>query len=237
MHPHLASLLDLQSKDVALLAADHQLDDLLREREALDQAVQRAKAEVDQCDRAWRDGVKLREELELKIESFRTIQERRRQRIEQVRGAREAQALMTEIDQARSTMAKEENDWLNSAEGVNQLEAKLQEAGARATALEEEQREARATLEARRSAADAERAAAAGAREKSATEVEKSLRMRYDRLRSNRRGSVVVSLAGVACSACYTQVPMSRRNQILMGSLIDGCEACGVLLYAGGPSE
>jgi predicted nucleic acid-binding Zn-ribbon protein len=43
---------------------------------------------------------------------------------------------------------------------------------------------------------------------------------------------VVVSVRGVACGACFTAVPMSRRSQIRTGLLIEGCEACGVILYA-----
>ena len=233
MHPQLATLLDLQSKDLIVLEADLRLAALQSEQEALEQTLQRAESDVEHAKRSLSDGITAREALEIKIESYRAIQERRRSRIEQVRGAREAQALMTEMDLARSVMAKEESDWFRSAEVVTQLETKLQEAEARVQALGEEQREARATLETRRQAAGVERALAASARDACAQEVEKTLRARYDRLRNNRRGSVVVSLQGVACGACYTQVPMSRRNQILMGALIDGCEACGVLLYAG----
>jgi hypothetical protein len=79
---------------------------------------------------------------------------------------------------------------------------------------------------------EAERATALAAREASASTLDKTLRLRYDRLRANRRGDVVVSVRGVACGACFTAVPMSRRSQIRTGLLIEGCEACGVILYA-----
>ena len=58
------------------------------------------------------------------------------------------------------------------------------------------------------------------------------MRQRYDRLRSTRRTDVVVAVAGAACGACYTAIPMSRRSQLRNGYLLEGCEACGVILYA-----
>ena len=55
--------------------------------------------------------------------------------------------------------------------------------------------------------------------------------MRYDRLWTSRTTTVVVALRGDACGACYTAVPRNRRSQIRAGTHIEGCEACGVILY------
>jgi predicted nucleic acid-binding Zn-ribbon protein len=43
-----------------------------------------------------------------------------------------------------------------------------------------------------------------------------------------------VPLVGGACGGCHTAVPLNRRSQIKAGTVIDGCEACGAILY---PSE
>jgi hypothetical protein len=72
-----------------------------------------------------------------------------------------------------------------------------------------------------------------GARELAARALGRPLLARYDRLRSGtQRGPVVVPLHGNACGNCYTAVPMSRRSHIRAGLLLDGCEACGVILSA-----
>jgi predicted nucleic acid-binding Zn-ribbon protein len=61
--------------------------------------------------------------------------------------------------------------------------------------------------------------------------VRKPLLQRYDKLRgSSQRTEVVVALAGPACGACFTQVPMSRRSLIRSG--VESCENCGVILYS-----
>jgi predicted nucleic acid-binding Zn-ribbon protein len=152
--------------------------------------------------------------------------------MEQVRGAREAQALMTEMDMSRAVLLKEEGDWLKTAEQVTALEARLAERETALATLRTEQEEARADIAAREATLQGEREVALAAREASAASLEKSLRMRYDRLRSNREGDVVVAVSGVACGACFTAVPMSRRSQLRVGLLVEGCEACGVILYS-----
>jgi len=69
-------------------------------------------------------------------------------------------------------------------------------------------------------------------REAAATLLDRGLRIRYDRLRRARATPVVVALNGDACGACFTAIPRNRRSQIRAGAIIEGCEACGVILYA-----
>lgn len=232
MNADLEKLLDLQAKDELLLAVDLRLAALLEEGAELDAAVTRTNAEVESARKSLADLGKRQRELEIRIEGYRTLQERRRTRMEQVRGAREAQALMTEMDMARAVLLKEEGEWLKRAEQVQALEARISEGQGALEALQAEQAEARADIAARETTLQAERTVAQAAREASAANLEKSLRMRYDRLRSNREGAVVVAVSGVACGSCFTAVPMSRRSQLRTGLLIEGCEACGVILYA-----
>ena len=42
---------------------------------------------------------------------------------------------------------------------------------------------------------------------------------------------VVVPLMGGACGGCHTSVPLNRRGQIRAGLVLEGCEACGAILY------
>src|SRR6266699_396648 len=69
-----------------------------------------------------------REELEGKIVNYRSMQEQRRQRLEWVRGAKEASTLMAELDLARSVLAKEEAEFMRSGDAVTEAERKAVEA-------------------------------------------------------------------------------------------------------------
>lgn len=231
MHPDLERLLDLQAKDLALLSTDIRLKALDEEIAALDAALDRARSDVEATRRRQEDGVKRREELEKVIEAQRLQQEKRRTRIEQVKTAREVQALMTELDLARQVLARQESDWVKAAEQNQQQDAAVEEAGQRLESLEGDQSGERARLAEARQALAAERETARQAREASAASVERTLRMRYDRLWTSRTTTVVVPLRGDACGACFTAVPRNRRSQIRAGTHIEGCEACGVILY------
>lgn len=230
MHPDLLKLLDLQTKDGAVAEAERRLFALNSETASLDQVLQRARAALEAARRAAVDGARRRDELETRIESYRVLQERRSQRLEQVRNPKEASTLMAELDLARSVMTKEENEWVRSAETVNQLELKAKNEERNVEAIETAQAAERAVVAQRRAVLEAERDQAFRAREASARLIAKPLRIRYDRLRKTRSAEVVVPLIGGACGACHTAVPMNRRSQIRAG-VVDACEACGAILY------
>lgn len=237
MHPDLEHLLDLQNKDLALLEVDTRLQGLLDEVSALDAEIGRAGTQLEDLRRSLQAGTKRREDIEAKVEGLRVLQERRRQRLELAKTGRELQALTSELELARSVLAKEEGEWFRAMEATNDLQRRVGETEASIEELRETQAAQREELAARVTEVEAERETARAARKASAAAVAKPLLMRYDRLRSNRRNDVVVALRGDACGACFTAVPMSRRSHIRAGLLLDGCEACGVILYSTGVSD
>jgi uncharacterized protein len=231
MRGDLLKLLDLQAKDTALAEVDQRLALVSQDFVVLDQALQRARDSLDAARRAATDGQRRRDELETRIESYRILQERRRERLEQVRNPKDASTLMTEFDLARSVMAKEENEWVRSADAATYLDSRVKEEERNLEALEAAQASERAAIAERRATIEAERAAAARDREASAASIDKALRTRYDRLRRTRSNDVVVPLVGGACGGCHTSVPLNRRGQIRAGLVLEGCEACGAILY------
>jgi predicted nucleic acid-binding Zn-ribbon protein len=231
MHADLVKLLDLQAKDSAVAEVERRLGGLREETGILDQAVERAREAMETARRAAVDAARRRDELEAKIESYRVLQERRQQRLEHVRNPKEASTLMAELDLARSVVAKEENDWVRSSDAVTQAQFKAAEEERNVAALAEGQIPDRERLAARRAELEAELAEARRVREESAARLERPLRIRYDRLRRARSGDVIVPLVGGSCGSCHTSVPLNRRSQIRAGTVVDGCEACGAILY------
>jgi uncharacterized protein len=231
MRPDLIHLLELQAKDNALSEADAKLAALNQEAAQLDQTLGSARQGLEAARHALAEGQRRRDELEAKIESYRTLQERRRQRLDQVRNPKEASAVMAELDLARSVMAKEESEWVRSADAVVQLELKVQGEELNLKAVEASQASERVRLEERRAVLQSERDAARDAREATAALIDKPLRTRYDRLRRTRGTEVIVPLVGGTCGGCHTAIPLNRRSQIRSGVVLDGCEACGAILY------
>src|SRR3954470_18895811 len=127
MPADLVKLLDLQSKDAALAEVDARLALVNQDVVALDEALERARESLEAARRAASDGQRRRDELETKIDSYRILQERRRERLEHVRNPKDASTLMAELDLARSVMAKEENEWVRTADALSLLESRVKE--------------------------------------------------------------------------------------------------------------
>jgi predicted nucleic acid-binding Zn-ribbon protein len=232
VHPDLEALLALQDKDVALADCDARLKALEPELRGLDEQVAAAERVVDQARAAIRAALERRDGLEGKIQSYRSMQEQRRQRLEWVRGAKEASTLMAELDLARSVLAKEEAEFMRSGDAVGEAERKTAEAENALQRVREAQEPQRETLDGKRQAIAAERTRVAVERERASKAVNPSLLARYDRIRRGKAPLAVYPLHGSSCGNCFTAVPTQRKALIQRGATIEGCEACGVLLYA-----
>jgi predicted nucleic acid-binding Zn-ribbon protein len=232
VHPDLEALLRLQDKDVAVSGCDSRLKALEPEVRALDEQLAAAARVVDQARAGIQAALDRRDAMEGKIASYRTMQEQRRQRLEWVRGAKEASTLMAEIDLTRSVLAKEEAEFMRSGDAVSEAEHKAAEAELAFEGVREAQAAVREQLAARRHAIAAERDAAILSRAEAARAVAGSLLNRYDRIRRGKAPLAVYPLHGGSCGNCFTAVPTQRRALIQRGATIESCEACGVLLYA-----
>ena len=232
MHPELEALLALQEKDQAVTATDESLAALAPELQALDDAQAAAERALGGAQAAIQAAIDRRDELEGKIANYRTMQEQRRQRLEWVRGAKEASTLMAELDLARSVLAKEEAEFMRSGDAVTEAERRAAEAEKALQEVRAQQAPLRETLAGKRHAIAAERERAVAERERAATRVGAGLLGRYERIRRGKAPLALYALHGDACGHCFTAVPTQRRALIQRGASIEGCEACGVLLYA-----
>jgi len=231
VHPDLEALLALQEKDQSVTQAERALAALEPEINRLDEQLAAADRTVQATRRSIDDARRRRDELEGKITSYRSMQEQRRQRLEWVRGAKEASTLMAELDLARSVLAKEEAEFMRSGDVVRDAERKTAEAEKALAAVREAQAAEREQLAGRREAILADLERAQDVRGQAAQAVNGALLARYERIRRGKAPLALYALHGDACGHCFTAVPTQRRVLIQRGATIEGCEACGVLLY------
>src|SRR5882724_11674249 len=157
VHPDLEALLVLQDKDVAVASCDVRLKALDPELRTLDDQIAAAERVVEQARAGIRAAVDRRDGLEGKIQNYRTMQEQRRQKLEWVRGAKEASTLMAELDLARSVLAKEEAEFMRSGDAVGEAERKAAEAERALEEVRERQAPLREALAGKRQEIGAER--------------------------------------------------------------------------------
>jgi len=232
VHPDLEALLALQEKDQAVTAVDEALEALEPEQRVLDEGLAAAERALQTAQRGVGEAGRRRDELEGKIASYRTMQEQRRQRLEWVRGAKEASTLMAELDLARSVLAKEEAEFLRSGDMVTEAELKVLDAEQGLAKVREAQAPQREALAGRREELAAQRERAMTERDAAAQRVNGGLLGRYERIRRGKAPEALYALHGDACGHCFTAVPTQRRVLVQRGATIETCEACGVLLYA-----
>jgi predicted nucleic acid-binding Zn-ribbon protein len=232
VHPDLETLLVLQDRDIAVTNCDVRLKALEPELRALDEQVAAAERVVAQARAGIQAALNRRDGLEGKIASYRTMQEQRRQRLEWVRGAKEASTLMAELDLARSVLAKEEAEFMRSGDAVGEAERKTAEAENALDKVREAQAAQREVLAGKRQEIANEREQVMRQRDEASRVVRPALLARYDRIRRGKAPLAVYPLHGSSCGNCFTAVPTQRKALIQRGATLEGCEACGVLLYA-----
>src|SRR6266850_5361215 len=186
VHPDLEALLALQDRDVAVTSCDARLKALDPEVRNLDDQIAAAERVVEQARAGIQAAVDRRDGLEGKIQSYRTMQEQRRQKLEWVRGAKEASTLMAELDLARTVLAKEEAEFMRSGDAVGEAERKAAEAERALQQVREAQAAEREALAGRRDAIVAERERAVSARDAAAGAVSAPTLARYERIRRGK---------------------------------------------------
>jgi len=227
----LAILLDLQAKDNAVRGNVERLKALDPEIDELDAVLLESQRKLEAARKAALDAEARRAELEERIESYRVMQERRRQRLEWVRGAKEASAIMSELDLARGVLAKEEAEWIRSADSVQEAEKRVTEAQEEMDRVIEGQAPAREELAQKTAEFERQVAAAQVIRDEAANSIQPKMLELYQRILRGRAPQALYPLKGGACGHCFTAVPMHRRQQIENGQAVEACEACGVLVY------
>src|SRR6266542_4361222 len=161
------------------MATDEALAALEPELEALDAAQAAAERALEAAQAAIRAALNRRDQLGGKIANYRTMQEQRRQKLEWVRGAKEASTLMAELDLARSVLAKEEAEFMRSGDAVTEAERKAAEAERALEEVRARQAPEREALAGKREQIAAERERACAERERATAAVGASLLALY----------------------------------------------------------
>ena len=231
MNTDLAALLELQAKHEVVLDIEEELRALEPQVGDLDAELERAQQNFEAHRTRAEEAEQRRVELEGKIESYRVMQDRKRQKLEWVRGAKEAATLMAELDLARGVLAREEAEWIRSADKVKETERIATESEEGVREIQEAQAEKREELGGERSDFESKLSQAKSERDTAGKNVKQNLRDQFNRILRGRARLALYPLTAGACGHCFTQVPLHRAQKIRNGDSIEACEACGVLVY------
>jgi uncharacterized protein len=230
----LDTLLELSDADSSLLRLRRRLDDL-PEQQQLDDAVrQRAALEQALADRRLdRDRAQAhldKEDREVAQLKERLAAEQQRMYGGEISNARELASMRAEIDAVERRIGEHEDAELEAMEELEQIEGDI-------AGLAQQIQDAGAAIEERTAARDqaaqsllAEIAELEVAIEQQREPLASDLLDRYDRARDRFGGRAVGRLAGDQCTACGISLSYADVNELVEGPPLATCPNCGRMM-------
>ncbi len=158
------------------------------------------------------------------------------ERVASVRNLREEAAVTAELEMVRRALQNDEHEALTLMDQLRKAEerlAELETSSAEANALVEPQRNEllKQRDEAKKALEDFE-----SERERFVDTIDPAEIRIYDAIRRGGRWEAVSELTDDgACGNCFGVVPLQFQNEVLHGTALIRCEACGVILAAPEP--
>jgi len=175
--------------------------------------------------------VKQRQGAERELATQEEHLQKIRSRLSELKTNKEYQAHLFEIELARKKKDSIEENVLELMERVDQNEQAVKE-------LEEQAKEAQKTFDAEKVRLETQLAQLANEvadldqqHKNLADSVEKPLLLRYNRLKSMRKGFAVAEVNDGACGGCRLQLPPQLVAEVKRGDELLDCSYCHRLLY------
>jgi uncharacterized protein len=232
VHPDVEGLLALQAEDQAIRELEQRLAAFAPRLAALAEAHRAATDGVARAQSSVETEERRQRELQAQIAKHKQLHERNLAQLDMVKKMRDATAAMAQVEAARRMLAEEESELQAVSRRLGELRAAAEAQQRALIELETQHASERTEIQAAGAEAEAALLTARGARAGSASQIDRILLSKYDRIRGARRNGAIFPLRGPSCGNCDTSVPMQRRNVMSARGSIEVCETCGVLLYA-----
>lgn len=171
-----------------------------------------------------------RRELEAKLQDEEVRSKERRMLLGRMRNDKETSALQREIDVAKETKARHEEELLTLIEQSETIEGNLK-------ALEDELRAIGENVDrlgeasgGRTRALRSEIEAGRAERERLSSKLGAPLRRRYEQVFQRRDGIAVIAVTDGHCAGCNVTLPPQMWNRIRRGDEFDSCPSCQRIL-------
>ena len=224
------ALLALQRQDSLILESRRKRDDIPRRRDALRDAVNRAKAALEESKKDLEQARLQRRTVEKDVEGITADSNKLERQLHDVKTNKEYQAILHEIELLKNKRSDYETRILESYEREEALVA-AQRAAERAVQAEEAKlKQGEETLA--KENADLDQSLHSMEQDRNAVKprVPGPLLSRYDRLAGARDGVAVAEIKKGACGACFKGLTPHALQEARRGEAIQTCEACGRIL-------
>ena len=227
----LEALLAVQADDVEIHGYEERLAALMPRLRELDQKKARVTADIERSTLIVAAEEKKQAYLRDKLAEHKALIEHNQAAMDAVKTMRQATAAVAQMEEAKRIVANEDAELVSINRRLEDARATLNAHKSALELCEAEQVEARAEVSSEQAALEGELAAATAKRADKAKAVPADLLDKYDRIRVRKKKQAAWAMKGMACGACDTAIPMQRRLVMSQDGALQVCEACGVLMY------
>ncbi len=231
MREEMANLIKLQALDLKILALEKKKAELPESLRKAEKALEEKKAALEELSRKLEELTlkKKMEEDELEEEYQRL--KRSQNRLMQIRGSREYQALLREIEEIKKANKQREENILKLMEELEELKKTEENLRKELEELEKKVAEERSNFEAFCRKLEEEKSGYLKEREVLAGSISQSLLKRYEFIRERRGGLAVVGVDNGTCEGCHMHIPPQLFNELQRDDRYFECPLCRRLIY------
>jgi predicted nucleic acid-binding Zn-ribbon protein len=223
-------LIALQRLDIKLKHLSAFLDTIPARVAAIDAKIEKSSQDLSLAKDRLAQNLKRRREFEGEVKDFKAHISKYKVQLNEVKTNKEYTALLHEIDQAKAKVDGLEEEIISEMLAADDIERDIRAASETCRQAEEvfqKEKDAllarKASLEARRDRIRAEREAQAG------TVPPETLDL-YQAIFAKRTGLVLSRVKGDFCSLCHMRIRPQVLEELMAGSSLILCEACGRIL-------
>jgi|SRR5580692_10293197 predicted nucleic acid-binding Zn-ribbon protein len=233
MHPHLKSLIELQSVDLRLIGIRERLSRFPKRLAEAEGRVTAAKQQVAAAKEALTTGQKERKTFELDVEQWKERAKKYRNQSGEVKSNEAYKALLHEIANAEAEVGKAEDRLLDRMVSGEEYDRQLKAAEASLKEIEAAVGKDRQAIQAEYNAAQKELTAAEAARAAAVATVPENLVDHYERIAKRHGGIALAEIRGEGCGQCGVHIRPHVIQQLQRGDAEEffHCETCTRILY------
>jgi predicted nucleic acid-binding Zn-ribbon protein len=224
-------LLILQDRDRRLKRLQAELDQVPRQREAMLQKDQSARAALEASRQKVNELESSRKQLDLEVEAKKELIERYANQQLQTRKNEEYRALAKEIDGCKAAITRIEDQEIELMEQGEAAQKQVLEATREADEAKKLVDSEISALDERGVVLNKELEELEAERETLAGNVEEGTLDRYERLFGSKGENVVVGVHNGVCGGCHMKLPAQQLVSCKGGQELISCTNCGRILY------
>ncbi len=221
-----------------LQVIDYDLGELERSKEYLPDMMDNLRTEIEEAKsrlEAYKtefDEKKVAaKNLELEIASKEAELQKYQQQMMSIKTNKEYDALVAQIDAIKQDISSHETELLNTEERISELEKEIAEQEEKVRKAVEVNTKQLEILQNKIDSIGDTMAAKESERDKISTQIPRSTRSVYERVRKGKGGTAVVMVKKRACGSCHKALTPRKVQEIKKGDRIHTCENCGRLLF------